>query len=496
MSHEPTDPASSAIDVDIGTVLAGKYRVDRVLGAGGMGVVVAATHMELEAPVALKFLLREVRNNQEVVARFAREARASAQIRSEYVARTLDVGRLENGSPYIVMEYLEGCDLARRIEEQGPLSIQAALRLILQACEALTEAHAIGIIHRDLKPSNLFITQRRDGNEVVKLLDFGISKIMASSGSNPSLSMTRTSSVMGSPLYMAPEQLISARNVDQRSDVWALGVTLYEALAGTPPFAGDSLPEVCARVMTQAPEPLRSKRADVPPLLDAAIMRCLQKDPAQRFATAAELAAALQPLILASSADRIQSLSQVSGSTTASTVELMPPTIAWRANPDGAHGVKTQPSNEQGQTVLASRTVGAWGHTKEELDIPKKSLRLPLFAVLGAGVVAAVVVAVWKWANPDGTDNGKNKTNTSASSASASPAPQGINDMAGAVRPDAGIAPVQLAEPQPINPASAQRLSSGKHEPAPATRTHANGNPNRPGAIQGRTSKDLFSDRN
>jgi len=209
-----------------GDVVAGKYRVDRPLGAGGMGVVVAATHVELDRPVAIKVLLSGAAKDPDVVARFSREARAAAKIRSEHVARVLDVGLLPSGLPFMVMEYLEGEDLAWRLTQQACLPLPEIAQYVLEACEALAEAHAAGIIHRDLKPANLFLATRPDRSRIVKLLDFGISKSPVGAAG----AVTSTQAVMGSPVYMSPEQLVSAKNVDARSDVWSLGVVLYEAV--------------------------------------------------------------------------------------------------------------------------------------------------------------------------------------------------------------------------------------------------------------------------
>src|ERR1700760_4922495 len=193
-------------EVREGDVLAGKFRIERVLGRGGMGVVVAATHIQLEERVALKFLLPEALGNGEAVARFAREARAAVKIKSEHVARVSDVGTLDSGSPYMVMEYLEGQDLADWVRHSGAMRPADAVEFVLQACEAIAEAHALGIVHRDLKPANLFVTRRVDGSPCVKVLDFGISKL-TTPGSTSDMGMTRTSTVMGSPLYMSPEQM-------------------------------------------------------------------------------------------------------------------------------------------------------------------------------------------------------------------------------------------------------------------------------------------------
>src|SRR5664280_1680004 len=279
--------------VTVGQLIAEKFHVERVIGEGGMGIVVAAHHVELDERVAIKFLLPEALANAEAVARFAREARASVKIKSEHVARTLDVGRLENGAPYMVMEYLEGTDLAARIQQSGPLPIEQAVAFMLETCEALADAHAIGIIHRDLKPSNLFVIRRTDGTESIKLLDFGISKITRATESGPAMDMTRTAAIMGSPVYMSPEQLTSSRDVDARSDIWSLGVTLFELLTGKPPYLAETIAELGAKVLTYPAPSVREFRPSVPEGLQAVIDRCLGKSPSERYLNVAELAAAL-----------------------------------------------------------------------------------------------------------------------------------------------------------------------------------------------------------
>src|SRR5882724_2677318 len=223
---------------------------------------------------------------------------------------------MESGAPYMVMEYLVGSDLAQRLVEHGALPIEDAIDYLLQACEAIAEAHAAGIVHRDLKPANLFLTRRADGSSLVKVLDFGISKATLPAGSQPDMSLTKTASVMGSPLYMAPEQMRSTRSVDARADIWALGVILYELLSGKVPFEATTMPELCAMVLTEVPAPLRDKRPDTPPGLWAIIERCLQKDPAQRYGNVSDLANALAsfaPVRSRLSVDRISKVLRAAG---------------------------------------------------------------------------------------------------------------------------------------------------------------------------------------
>jgi serine/threonine-protein kinase len=274
-----------------GEILDGKYRVERVLGVGGMGVVVAAAHVQLHTRVALKFLLPAALGNAQVVERFAREARAAVQIQSEHVARVTDVGTLPTGSPYMVMEYLEGTDLADSIARGGPVPATQAVSYVLQACEAIAEAHALGIVHRDLKPANLFLARRTGQGSIVKVLDFGISKTRDGGPSG----LTQTSTMMGSPYYMAPEQIMSSKDVDARADIWALGIILYELLSGAPPFVAESMPEIVFMVTQRDPPPLLGKRPDVPIGLADVVARCLVRDPAQRYADVAKLASALAP---------------------------------------------------------------------------------------------------------------------------------------------------------------------------------------------------------
>jgi serine/threonine-protein kinase len=283
---------TGAATLQAGEIVAGKFCVERIIATGGVGVVVAARHLQLGETVALKFLLPQVDREATDIARFVREAQSAAKL-NEHVARVLDVGSLEDGSPFMVMEYLDGEDLDHLLRHRGPLSIPDAVGHIMQACEAIAEAHHIGIVHRDLKPSNFFLTTRTDGSPLIKVLDFGIAKARAELEQDVSLTKTRT--VLGSPVYMSPEQIRSARSVDHRSDIWSLGVTLYELLTDQLPFDGDSITGVAAAVSTDPIAPIRSIRPEIPIGLSLVVERCLQKKTTDRYQTIAEFAEDLEP---------------------------------------------------------------------------------------------------------------------------------------------------------------------------------------------------------
>ncbi|MBI4955559.1 MAG: serine/threonine protein kinase [Myxococcales bacterium] len=278
-----------------GTIVAGKYRVEHVLGVGGMGVVVAATHEMLGELVAIKFL--KTTDNEDRIRRFVREARAAAKIRSEHVARVYDVGQLDDGMPYLVMEHLDGEDLSQRLKRAGPLPIEEAVEYTLQACEAIATAHALGIVHRDLKPSNLFLANRPDGTASVKVIDFGISKILSdepTEDEDPGGGITKSATLLGSPLYMSPEQMVSARDVDARCDVWALGGILYALVTGKPPFRGLTVAAIYESILTGG-QPLRALCPEAPPELEAAVARALVKDRSVRTPDVASFAADIAP---------------------------------------------------------------------------------------------------------------------------------------------------------------------------------------------------------
>jgi eukaryotic-like serine/threonine-protein kinase len=255
-----------------GELFAGKFRIEKLLGQGGMGSVYLALHEQLRQKFALKVLLGEIATNPEAVARFINEASAAASIHGEHVARVSDVSTTSGGLPYMVMEYLEGSDLAQLIELKGAIPAPDAVDYVLQALEAVHQAHEARIVHRDLKPSNLFLARKLDGTQIVKVLDFGISKIQGLQQQAGSL--TRTQSMLGSPLYMSPEQLRSSKTVDHLSDIWAIGVILYELLTGTVPYNGESIGELFAAILEQDAPSLRQRKPELDPGLDAVVMRC------------------------------------------------------------------------------------------------------------------------------------------------------------------------------------------------------------------------------
>jgi serine/threonine protein kinase len=284
--------AVSQSEIAAGTVLAEKYRVERLIGQGGMGVVVEARHVTLDDRVALKFLLPEYATHPEASERFLREARACVKIKSAHVARVSDVGKLESGAPYMVMEYLEGTDASNIIAEGHRLAVSEAIDYVVQAGDAIAEAHSLGIVHRDVKPANMFVTRHPDGTPLVKLLDFGISKVV---GDGKLDALTRTTATMGSALYMSPEQIKQSRSVDHRTDIYALGVSLYELLCGRQPFVADNFAALCVEIATGTPTPLAQLRPDVPPQLCAVIEKAYERDLSRRYQSVGEFVVALAP---------------------------------------------------------------------------------------------------------------------------------------------------------------------------------------------------------
>jgi serine/threonine protein kinase len=443
-------------DPVVGSVLGGKYLVEGVLGQGGMGIVVAARHIELDQRVAIKCLLAHAQSVPEIVERFTREARAAAKIHGEHVARVIDVGRFDDGTPFMVMEHLKGRDLADELAAKGPLPVTDAVRYLLETCEALVQAHALRIVHRDLKPSNLFLAEQPGRRAIVKVLDFGISKVIDPSGG----ALTKTASVMGTPYYMSPEQLLSSKSVDERSDLWALGIILYELLTGRPPFMAETAPEVVAQVLQNAPAPLTDHRSDVPPGIAEVIARCMRSKVAERYANVAELAQALVPFAAREDRDSALAIARVLGVSSSSMHPEPPmaahaPTIsATRSTPPGAG---------------PSAPAGTAHNLTFSANDPGQVARKPTGMIVAVvGVLAALAAGgVFALRRP------------SPAVAAGTEAPSAVPAIVAAPAAPALPAPVALApaDPAPIAPPSAATASAtpppsahgpGKHAAPPA----------------------------
>jgi len=364
-----------------GEIIADKYAIVKVIGEGGMGIVYEATHLRLRRRVALKMLFPHT-TSPHTVARFEREARAAAQLRDRHVARVLDVDTTPDGLPYLVMEFLEGHDLEAELTARGPLPVEEAVGYVVQVCAAMTEAHAAGIVHRDLKPSNLFLCSEKQ-EWIVKVLDFGISK-MSDEGE---AKLTHTQSSVGTPLYMSPEQVRSARDVDSRTDIWSLGVILYELLAGRTPFEG-STTAAAASIVADPTPPLIEFRQDVPNNLQDAIYRALAKDPAERFPTVTELAQALAPF-----AGAIRP--SVQPGPVSSGGALTPPPHSKPGTPRPRVSVPSYPRATAGASTLAQASPRASSNDAAVPMVDKLRAAPLVLAMGGFAALMAAVIAVY-----------------------------------------------------------------------------------------------------
>lgn len=409
-----------------GETLAGKYRVERVLGRGGMGIVVAARHLELDERVAIKFLLR--RDDPVAVERFVREARTAAKVKSEHVCRVYDVARLATGEPYLVMEYLDGIDLSNRLRAEGRLPIADVARWMIELCAALADAHALGIVHRDLKPANVFLAKRADATFTVKVLDFGISKLPSSEG------MTSTTAVIGTPIYMSPEQVASSRDVDHRSDIWSLGVIMYELVSGRPPFAGDSLIQLSVKI----------READLPPLesgdrrFDAIVARCLAKERDARWSSVQELAAVLAPF--AGEPPSTDLARRASRAPTA----LSPPELALAVTALDERGAPRADADGHAQRTLEPLSHAKASDPAHTKPWPRMTLTVGVVLVASLGLVGVKVTGGEPAAPPMAAD----PPPASTSAADPPPASTSANDVLPAEPPSAS-APVASTSPAP-----------------------------------------------
>jgi len=440
-----------------GTVLLNKYRIERVLGQGGMGVVVSAWHNALEQRVALKFLVGDAIGQREAVERFLREARAAVKLHSEHVAKVTDVGTLDSGSPYMVMEFLDGRDLGDLIDDGQSLPLATSVDYVIQAIDAVAEAHARGIVHRDLKPSNLFVARRDDGGSIIKVLDFGISKADTFSDSIDKAALTRTATVMGSPLYMSPEQFRSSKKVDWRTDIWALGVILYELICHEVPFAGETVGEVFESVLQNEPMPVRELRPDAAAGLEDVILRCLRKKPEERFGDVAELAQALAPFGTGESERCVERARRLLAGKSLSRLMVDGP-------PSSRHAMVVGGSGKRAALLPAiRRTSGGWGTSSSHMTLGRSRWQvatgLVAAAVLFVGGVALVKVV-------DRTDGGR-----AAAAASGAVDPLAGDVRAGDVR--AEDKPGVLAAGLPAAQAVAQAEGASLQMDAGSLASHA-----------------------
>ncbi|MBX3198052.1 MAG: protein kinase [Labilithrix sp.] len=463
-----------------GDTIAGKYVLDRLLGQGGMGAVFAAKHIKLSKAVAIKIMLADA-SNPEAAQRFLNEGRAAANIQNEHVVRVDDVDE-ELGYAYMVLELLDGEDLAQVLERDPARRIapHVAVGYVLQALKGVMQAHAIGIVHRDLKPSNLFLAKRKDGSVVVKVLDFGISKAQGSSAlaASPS-ALTSTKAMLGSPLYMSPEQLRSSKSVDHRADIWAIGIILYELMTGNLPFMGDNLGELFAAILETDPASLRTHAPEVPPGLDEIVLRCLQRRPEHRFQTAAELADALAPFVTAQ---------PVAGGALGGTAMFAPgpssrvgggypaamvptgPQQARPALPSTGASTGSGPRVIGGTVALGATTPqpgmqtgsGGWQSTGAA-GVPKSSAPIVLGAVVAAvllllgAVGAALVWKVKSATEPVAAEPGAEP------SAGSAPPPSSASTVVAQPEP----LPSSSAEPAPTEPAQAAEAAATAAATAP-----------------------------
>jgi serine/threonine protein kinase len=390
-SSQTIDPAATSPrtgeDADAfapGSLVGGKFRIERKLGEGGIGVIVLATHVALNQHVAIKYLKPRALRDAKVVDRFEREARLAAQIASEHVVRVHDVGRDPKAGPYMVMEYLVGRDLWQTLDK-GPLTIPRAIDYLLQACDALAEAHALRIIHRDIKPENMFLAERPSNTPIVKIIDFGISKAAPKRGEGGAWArQTQADERFGTPVYMSPEQLRASSNVDARTDIWSLGVSLFEMLTAELPFDGDDVPQLCTSILTAQPRRLRELRAGAPEALEQVILKCLEKDARMRYRNVAELAQELVPFATPESARRVERIRQV---TRRAGDSIRPPTPM-----PGTLVLPLVPDLAAPSTISA--TVQAVGEDPSATATPpvRGASRVARFGIV-AGVIGAALIA-------------------------------------------------------------------------------------------------------
>ncbi len=472
-------------------MIAGKYVLDRLLGQGGMGAVFAARHVKLSKAVAIKIMLADA-SNPEAAQRFINEGRAAANIQNEHVVRVDDVDE-EMGYAYMVLELLDGEDLSQVLERElsHRLAPHVAVGYVLEALRGVLQAHAIGIVHRDLKPSNLFLARRKDGTVVVKVLDFGISKAQGSSAlaASPS-ALTSTKTMLGSPLYMSPEQLRNAKGVDHRADIWAMGVILYELITGTLPFNGENLGELFANILERDADPMASRVDGIARGLDDVVARCLQRRPDQRYQSTAELAHALAPFAAPHAGQALMPatgpMSNLAGTAALPQGAITPNGTYQQSRPQSSAGFPAQsasqplaygaissgptsspqpgyagqPTHAQNHSGLQGTTNGGWqtagGSGPAQAPARSKGLLLAglgfgAIALIGVVLIALKVLGGAKPMGPSAASSDRPPTSATPIIASTTPPPPEVG-TATATAPSASASAVAVVSSVPVTP--------------------------------------------
>jgi serine/threonine-protein kinase len=457
----------------VGARIADKFVVERLIGEGGLGLVVAARHLHLDQVVAIKTLRPNALSSKGVAERFLREARLAAKIRSEHVVHVYDVGTMPDGTPYMVMEYLAGTDLGRQLNASGPLPVDKAVDYVLQACEALAEAHIAGIVHRDIKPDNLFIATGSGGKSILKILDFGISKMSTRHMSTSGNELTEAGDKFGTPVYMSPEQLLSARDVDARADVWAMGVVLYELLTGKLPFDGD-LPVLCSAILTKPHTPLATARPYLPEALEDVIGRCLEKDVEKRFQNVAELAQELRQFAGPVSQVRIDHVVQLIRGAGES---VRPATPSPQAIVRALRDEPTLAETASDRAATTGSGMSGWGEAPVRDSGRPRAAQVRMVAIVAAGVIAAALgLAAMTGGKGSGATAGQ-------------PAPPAPATMTAPAAPSPQASPAAAPQPQPATAAEPSTVPPSASEatvaPPPGTtkpRAAASSRPRKPAA--------------
>jgi len=391
------EPGDGPALLKVGDLLAGKYRVERILGEGGMGVVVAAHHELLDQHVAVKLLYQDIAD-REAQSRLLLEARSAAKLQSEHVARVVDVDTGADGLPFIVMELLDGADLCQIADARGALPRWLVVDYVLQALEGLAHAHARGIVHRDLKPSNLFLANKADGTQIIKILDFGISKsvepVEASGERRRAMQLTGGRAVLGSPPYMSPEQVRSPKSVDHRTDIWSLGIVMYELLTNSMPFGGEEIQETFAQILERQPQPIRNIVSGVPEGLERVVMKCLAKSRDERFADVGELARALAPF---GSGTWIQSADRVAATLARVVAEEAQSGPRIKGPPASLDRLPIPSSPGRRADSMQPELHGTASTVHRRFSVFESKHAKPILAVLAVLTTAALVVVAGTW---------------------------------------------------------------------------------------------------